>query len=59
MHKITLEVPADSPISTALKKIGVKKKKKKKKQALTKLYDVAYDIALKGRPTNQFIIFNP
>ena len=37
MHKITLEVPADSPIRSGLKKMGVKEK-----QALTKLHDVAY-----------------
>ena len=42
MHKITLEVPADSAISSGLKKMGVKEK-----QALTKLHDVAYYIALK------------
>ena len=49
MHKITLEVPADSPIRSGLKKMGVKEK-----QALTKLHDVAYYIALKGRPFTDF-----
>ena len=49
MCKITLEVPADSPISSGLKKMGVKEK-----QALTKLHDVAYYIALKGRPFTDF-----
>ena len=45
MRKTTLEVPADSAISSGLKKMGVKEK-----QALTKLHDVAHYIALKGRP---------
>ena len=45
MCKTTLEVPADSAISYGLKKMGVKEK-----QALTKLHDIAYYIALKGRP---------
>ena len=49
MHKITLEVTVDSPISSGLKKMGVKEK-----QALTKLHDVAYYIALKGRPFTDF-----
>ena len=44
MRKITLEVPADSVISSGLKKMEVKEK-----QALTKLHDVVYHIALKGR----------
>ena len=49
MRKITLEVPVDSPISSGLKKMEVKEK-----QALTKLHNVAYYIALKGRPFTDF-----
>ena len=45
MRQITLEVPVNSPISSGLKKMGVKEK-----QPLTKLRDVTYYIALKGRP---------
>ena len=48
MRKITLEVSADSAISSGLKKMRVKEK-----QALTKLH-VAYYIALKGRPFTDF-----
>ena len=49
MRKITLEMSADSAISSGLKKMGVKEK-----QALTKFHDVAYYIALKGRPFADF-----
>ena len=49
MHKIILEVPADSAISSGLKNMGLKEK-----QALTKLHDVAYYTALKGRPFTDF-----
>ena len=49
MHKITLEVPADSAISSGLKKMGVKEQ-----QALTKLHDVAYYTVLKGRLFTDF-----
>ena len=49
MHKITLEVPTDSAISSGLKNMGLKEK-----QALTKLHDVAYYTALKGRPFTDF-----
>ena len=49
MRKITLEVPNDSAISSGLKKMGVKEK-----EALTKLHDVAYYIALKGEPFADF-----
>ena len=49
MHKITLEVPVDSAISSGLKKMRVKEK-----QALIKLHDFAYYIALKGRPFTDF-----
>ena len=45
MRKITLEVPADSAISSGLKKMGGKER-----QALIKLHNVAYYIALKGGP---------
>ena len=45
MAKITLEVLADSAISSGQKNMGVKEK-----QALTKLHDVA----LKGRPFTDF-----
>ena len=44
-----LEVPNDSAISSGLKKMGVKEK-----EALTKLHDVAYYIALKGGPFADF-----
>ena len=56
MRKITLEVPADSAISSGLKKRkeGKGGKRKKEKQALTKLHDVAYYIVLKGRPFTDF-----
>ena len=49
MRKVTLEVPADSSISSGLKKMGVKVK-----QALTKLHDAAYYIALKRTPFTDF-----
>ena len=49
MRKITLEVPADIPISSGLKKMGVKEQ-----QALTKLHDVEYYIPLKRRPFTNF-----
>ena len=49
MCKITLEVLADSSISSGLKKIGVKEN-----QALTKLHDVVYYTGLKGRPFTDF-----
>ena len=42
MCKITLEVPADSQISSVLKKMGVM------------LHNVAYYIALKGKPSTDF-----
>ena len=48
-RKIILEVSTDSAISSRLKQMGVKEK-----QALTKLHDVAYYIALKGRPFTDF-----
>ena len=44
-----LKVLADSAISSGLKKMGVKGK-----QALTKLLDIAYYIALKGRLFTDF-----
>ena len=44
MQKVTLEVPADSAVSSGLKNMEVKK------EALTKLHDVVHYIALKGRP---------
>ena len=49
MCKSTLEVPADSRISSVLRKMGIKEK-----QALTKLHDAAYYIALKGKPSTGF-----
>ena len=49
MHKITLEVPADTPVSSGLKKMGVKQK-----QVLTKLHNGAYYITFKGRPLTDF-----
>ena len=49
IHKIVLEVPADSAISSSLKKMRVKEK-----QALTKLHDCILYIALKGRPFADF-----
>ena len=48
MQKVTLEVPADSVVSSGLKNMEVKK------EALTKLHDVVYYIALKGRPFADF-----
>ena len=48
MCKITLEMSANSAISSGLKKMGVKGK-----EALTKLH-VAYYNALKGRPFTDF-----
>ena len=49
MCKITLEMSANSAISSGLKKMGVNGK-----EALTKLHDVAYYNALKGRPFTDF-----
>ena len=42
------KVPADSAVSSGLKNMEVTK------EALTKLHDVAYYIALKGRPFTDF-----
>ena len=49
MRKVTLEVPADSSISSGLKKMGVKEK-----QALTKLHDVAYLHCIKRETIGRF-----